>query len=327
MADTFILVLCDSENNLGRLMHRLFTGMSGLKLDLALDLQDVQQRLLTKDYDCVVIDAAVGPGHSFSQLMRDLGEASVPPLLYIIHGREDADRLGSGHGHLVDFLLAPTTETLFIGRIEILLELNKYKKRTSFYRKEFEAKALELEVRHQELLEKNCQLELLSSLDSLTGLFNRYYFDENLQKEWRQAVRQSASLSLLFINVDLLKLYNEYYGRSAGDELLRELAGALHGTLLRPVDIVARYGGDQFAAILPGTDRAGADLVATRILENVDALKKEHLGAPDSGQVSISIGGATMHPELVDKAQELMNRADNALLEAKLAGRNRVFHK
>ncbi|BHH81727.1 diguanylate cyclase [Desulforhopalus sp. 52FAK] len=332
MGEALVLILCDSENDLGQLICKELAWMSDLRLDLRLDLatdlKDLQQKLSLQDYSCVVIDAEAVGGGIDSSLLQDLNKVSDPPLLYIINDREDADRLSLGHDSgLIDFLLTPINGTLLKNRIQFFLELDKEKKRVIFYREEFEAKSLELEVRHQELLEKNCQLELLSSLDNLTGLFNRYYFDENLQKEWRQAVRQSESLSLLFINVDLLKPYNEHYGRSSGDELLRELAGALHGTLLRPVDIVARYGGDQFAAILPGTDKSGAELVATRMLENVDALKKEHLGSPDSGQVSISIGGATMHPELVDKPVELMEKADSALLEAKRAGRNRVFHK
>ncbi len=188
--------------------------------------------------------------------------------------------------------------------------------------RELDGKNLELEVLQKELEEKNDKLEQLSSLDGLTGLFNRRYFDANLVKEWKQALRTHTPLSLLIVDIDHFKGYNDRYGHLEGDECLRKVAQALYEALLRPIDIVARYGGEEFTAILPDTDREGAELVARRMMEQVERLDIPHSGGAVTGRVTVSIGATTLVPSGRLSANTLLEYADKALHEAKEAGRN-----
>jgi diguanylate cyclase (GGDEF)-like protein len=327
MGKYVILVQCDPESDLAKFICESIEGIPDVGLEFVEDPGDSQAKLSPDYYALVVNVLPEGPQAELDDLLNfSLGGESPVPVLYILADAQEGDRLIAvckpGEKRLIDILYIPVTRSALENKIQLLLELHRLKEKVRVYKQDAEEKSLELEVLQQELLEKNYRLELLTSLDSLTGLFNRYYFDENLQKEWKQAVRQEEPLSLLFINVDYLKLYNEHYGRLAGDEVMRDLAMVLHQSLLRPVDVVARYAGDQFAVTLPSTNRAGAQLVANRMLEHVDALKREHLASPVSDQLTISVGGATVRPQHTQNIGALMDKAEQALEEAKQAGRN-----
>jgi diguanylate cyclase (GGDEF)-like protein len=168
-------------------------------------------------------------------------------------------------------------------------------------------------IRH-DLEEANARLQRLSMLDGLTGIANRRRFDEALDVEWRRGVRSHAPLSLLMIDIDAFKPFNDAHGHQAGDECLRRVGAILAESLHRAGDLVARYGGEEFAVLLPETDAEHAKQVAEMLRELVAA------GAP----VTISAGVSTMVPELGAAAFVLVADADAALYEAKRSGRNRV---
>jgi diguanylate cyclase (GGDEF)-like protein len=172
--------------------------------------------------------------------------------------------------------------------------------------------------------QRNAQaaLEKLASHDGLTGVANRRAFDERLEAEWRRAVRQSQTLSLLMIDIDYFKRYNDTYGHQAGDGCLRQVASALARMASRPGDLVARYGGEEFAVILTGTHVEGANAVARRILEGVAELALAHVGG-EGGRVTLSIGVATLLPSSGQAPGNLIAAADAALYKAKKSGRNR----
>jgi diguanylate cyclase (GGDEF)-like protein len=159
-------------------------------------------------------------------------------------------------------------------------------------------------------------------LDGLTGLHNRPAFDGHLSREWRQHRRTGEPLSVLMCDVDHFKLYNDTYGHLAGDECLRLVARTLRGAVDRGGDVVARFGGEEFAVVLAGTDAAGALVVATRVLEQVRALAVAHAGRGEGGRVSLSIGVATTGAPGTDSPEALVGAADGALYRAKLAGRD-----
>lgn len=165
-------------------------------------------------------------------------------------------------------------------------------------------------------------LEQLASRDGLTGIANRRSFNETLDKEWTRAQRDSLTLSLLMIDIDHFKRYNDSYGHQAGDLCLQQIAGALEQAVFRPGDLVARYGGEEFGVILIGTDAKGGRAVAQRILECVADLALPHSGG-EGGRVTLSIGIATSIPKPGITQENLVSEADNALYEAKKAGRNR----
>ena len=162
----------------------------------------------------------------------------------------------------------------------------------------------------------------LAAEDSLTGLPNRRSFDELLKTEVRRASRQDDTLSLLMIDVDCFKAFNDTYGHQSGDDCLRAVAQAMAGALHRAGDTVARYGGEEFAVILPRTDPAAALQIAERLRVAIEDLGIRHEGSRVCDVVTASLGAATGHGSDLD-ADRLLAAADSALYMSKHDGRNR----
>ena len=175
----------------------------------------------------------------------------------------------------------------------------------------------------QDLHSSNAQLHMLASLDGLTGILNRRSFEEHFDQEWKRAIRLKTPLALVMIDVDRFKEYNDLYGHHAGDECLRTVAQTLRTNLRRAQDRVARYGGEEFALLLPHTDLPGAQHLSEIVREAIENLTLTHDGSPWKF-VSISIGCASLIPDVAVSQRELLNLADAALYRAKHAGRNRV---
>nr|MCU0814107.1 diguanylate cyclase [Burkholderiaceae bacterium] len=182
----------------------------------------------------------------------------------------------------------------------------------------------ELQRLNARLDELNAQLTQLSDTDALTGVANRRQFDRRLAEEWARAARHAAPLSLLLVDVDHFKRFNDARGHPRGDECLRALAQALHGCARRATDVVARYGGEEFAVLLPYADAREAHALAEHCLAAVDALHVEHGDSPVGPHVTISVGVATTVPTLMDGPGSLLRDADRALYRAKQAGRHRA---
>jgi diguanylate cyclase (GGDEF)-like protein/PAS domain S-box-containing protein len=163
--------------------------------------------------------------------------------------------------------------------------------------------------------------EQLARVDGLTGVANRRLLDNTLQREWSRAVRNHSAISLLLIDVDYFKLYNDIYGHLAGDGCLQRIAKSIKGVLRRPTDLVARYGGEEFVIVLPNTPSDGAEIVARRVMEAVDACNILHERNP-FGKATISLGCATHYPSLETGSEALIRAADSAMYRAKAAGRN-----
>jgi diguanylate cyclase (GGDEF)-like protein len=168
------------------------------------------------------------------------------------------------------------------------------------------------------------RLKQLSRSDGLTGLFNRRHFQEYYQHAWERAQYDQASLSVLMIDVDHFKKYNDRYGHPAGDECLRQVAQVLETQMRRPGDLVARYGGEEFIAVLPGTDADAAAAVAERVRQAIEALAMRHEASPTHTVVTLSVGVASCQADFLLKSGALLSTADEALYQAKNSGRNRV---
>ncbi|ODN70228.1 diguanylate cyclase [Methylobrevis pamukkalensis] len=176
------------------------------------------------------------------------------------------------------------------------------------------------------LLSLNHHLEALARTDGLTGLLNRRAFDLTLDKELARAQRNGSDATLLLIDIDRFKAFNDRYGHPAGDRCLRAVSQCLQGTLYRPGDIAARYGGEELAAILPDTDAEGGAHIAEAFRQSVRALDVEHLGS-EHGRVTVSIGVATIRRVAGSTSGDLVAAADTALYAAKASGRDRfVLH-
>ena len=177
------------------------------------------------------------------------------------------------------------------------------------------------------LHESNLDLEDKVHYDVLTGIFNRRYMEESFQRIVKSSARSGKVLSILLLDVDYFKNYNDFYGHGMGDECLKSIAKVLSDTVLRADDFAARYGGEEFIVVLPDTDEAGAELVGKSLLENVRNLCIPHEKSHISNYVTISIGSTTVHPIRSDKFKDYIKFADEALYVSKKNGRNQYAHK
>jgi len=169
-------------------------------------------------------------------------------------------------------------------------------------------------------------LKRLSFMDGLTNVSNRRHFDDALDNEMRQALRTKLHLSMLMIDVDYFKPFNDHYGHGAGDKCLTQLAQAMQAEVNRPMDILARYGGEEFVALLPGTSLEGACKVAESLRQAVAALQIPHAFSPVAACVTISIGVTCFAQNGSKSTSEFLRQADQALYQAKQSGRNQVRH-
>ncbi|MCB2039538.1 MAG: GGDEF domain-containing protein [Rhodoferax sp.] len=162
-----------------------------------------------------------------------------------------------------------------------------------------------------------------SATDGLTGITNRRRFDEILQVEWLRAARAHTSMSLLIVDIDHFKRFNDHYGHVAGDECLRRVAHVLQTSVRRAGECVARYGGEEFVVLLPGAAIAQAEELAQRCLDAIAAEALPHAASPTAAHVTFSIGIAHAVPDPADDPSSLINAADAAMYRAKTAGRAR----
>jgi diguanylate cyclase (GGDEF)-like protein len=179
-----------------------------------------------------------------------------------------------------------------------------------------------VQERTNELRAAKQELEMLIKIDSLTGLYNRRYFDEYLWQEWKRAQRDRTPLSIMMVDIDHFKYFNDHYGHLIGDDCLKTIAQALLKSVQRSTDIVARYGGEEFIMILPNT--ADPLPIAEKCRLAVVQLAIPHRHSPPPQFVTVSIGVSSMIPEQGVDPTELIHRADMALYKAKQLGRNRV---
>jgi diguanylate cyclase (GGDEF)-like protein len=239
------------------------------------------------------------------------------PVLIVTGAVEEADLEVAFAAGAADYITKPIKYPELLARLRSALAL----KRELDGRKARERELLEMA---RQLREANEALERLSTLDELTGVANRRHFNRTLDEEWARTLRNRPFLSLILIDVDCFKAYNDACGHQAGDECLRRVAEAIRGVLKRPTDLLARYGGEEFAIVLPDTKADGAQALAETMRQAVEALNVRHPRSTAGDRVTISLGVATGDTVWPHDPRELVTAADQALYQAKHAGRNRV---
>lgn len=179
----------------------------------------------------------------------------------------------------------------------------------------------------QELAHLNQRLDKIAHEDALTGIANRRSFNNAAEREWDIAQRDQRPLSLLLLDVDFFKRYNDTYGHEGGDKCLQAIARAIRDAMMRPADLAARYGGEEFVVLMPDTDIEGAKMVAERILASVDSCQIPHASSTVEPYVTVSVGVTTLTPQQSQPLQDAIRQADTALYQAKDNGRHqyRVF--
>lgn len=280
--------------------------------------QDAVDMVREKRPDLVLLDAEMPGMDGFAAceaIKRDPIFADLPILFVTAHSDVEIETTALGLG-AVDFISKPISPPIVKARVKTHLAL---KQRTD-------------------------ELHRLAGVDGLTGIANRRTFDTALDHEWRRACRSKAPLSLLMIDVDHFKRYNDHYGHQAGDDCLRTVAGALAAALHRPGELVARYGGEEFSVILPACDQQTALRFADKLLKAVADLHIPHAASDTASEVTISLGVASLTLDCASLAEQnparngpcpavescgegaatLIAAADEALYQAKRAGRNRA---
>ncbi len=248
--------------------------------------------------DLVLLDVMM-PGIDGYEVCRrmksDQRTARIPVIFITVKTKQQDESMGFEIG-AVDYIMKPFVPAIVKARVRTHAELKKYRD----------------------------YLEELTFRDGLTGIANRRRFDEFLSSTWDLACRESSVISVVMIDIDYFKRYNDYYGHQEGDKCLKMVAGALESSLRRKVDLVARYGGEEFACIMPSTNLKGATLMAEQFRQNVLALKIPHDYSPVERFVSVSLGVASVNPTSLHSQELLIGNADEALYQAKKTGRNRV---
>ena len=269
--------------------------------------------------DLVLLDIHL-PGKNGIEGCRELKQRdqfqNVPIIM--ISGLDQMNNLEAAFAAgAIDYLTKPPNRLELKVRVSSALKL----KREIDGRKAREQDLLHLT---EQLEAANLELQRLSSRDGLTGLANRQAGTEFLSREWLRAAREQKEFSVIMIDIDFFKLYNDSHGHLAGDECLKKVAAALQQGLQRPADLLVRYGGEEFMALLPDTVLEGALSVGSTIHAAVAAVGLQHGSSTVSPHVTVSIGIASTVPSLDMPVEWLIAAADRALYRAKQEGRNRI---
>lgn len=300
---TSAAVVCGWLTNMGLNALHAYDGEAGLEM-----FKNAHPDLVLLDIIMPGMD-----GFEVAHRIRQIEEDGAwTPIIFLTARADDSDLQRAIEVGGDDYLIKPVSEIVLRAKINAM-------RRMAQMRESLRVLTLKLETANREL-------QRLSAVDGLTGIANRRSFDESLLREWRHCSRLGLSLSLLVLDVDLFKSFNDHYGHQKGDECLRRVAGALEKTIQRPNDMVARYGGEEFTAILPETEPEGAVAVAEAMRASVEGLGIKHARSSIAPVVTISVGAASLVPPRGDERgiPVFIKAADDALYRAKEAGRNRV---
>ncbi|MDF3936393.1 diguanylate cyclase domain-containing protein [Pseudomonas citronellolis] len=314
-----MVLLVDDQAMIGEAVRRALADDAGIDFHFCSDAtQAIEQALRIRP--TVILQDLVMPDTDGLELVRQYRRHPAIrdiPIIVLSTKEEPQVKSAAFAAGANDYLVKLPDAIELIARV-------RYHSRSFIALQQRDEAYRALRESQQKLLETNLVLQRLMNSDGLTGLSNRRHFDEYLEMEWRRALREQSQLSLLLLDVDHFKAFNDTFGHVAGDEALRRVAGALRDSGSRSSDLPARYGGEEFAIILPGTSPGGARLLAEKLRLTVQGMAIPH-EVPEPGAVlTISIGVATLTPQVGEGCLRLIEQADRALYNAKHGGRNQV---
>lgn len=297
-----ILIVEDSKT-LQKIMEKQIV-QAGHQASLAQN-GEMAVQMVDKTIDMVIMDVEMPglDGYETTRLIREnLGDDWIP-IIFVTGMADDRDLAAGIEAGGDDYLIKPVSPVILDAKIKAMERI--------------------ADMRRQ-LNELNDELTELSQHDSLTGLYNRRVFEEKAETAWQRTARFHEPLTLLLIDIDFFKPYNDYYGHVEGDECIRKVAEALQKALNRPGDLIARYGGEEFICLLPNTDAQGAKHISEQLRKMVRDLRLEHRASQIDKYVTISIGANVVRYTTGISLSEQTTLADKALYESKRSGRNQV---
>ncbi len=260
--------------------------------------EEAIQLALNEKPDIIILDIMMPgmDGYETCQRLKNNPETENIPVIFATAMTDHEDEAKGFELGAVDYVSKPIVHPIIVARVRNHLQLKQYRD----------------------------YLETIAFVDGLTGIPNRRSFDQHIRSEWQRGTRTNGELSLLLIDIDHFKQYNDTYGHQAGDACLTLVAKALSSSVHRPGDQVARYGGEEFVCVLPSTNLEGAELIGSTLREAVNFLKIPHKSSSVCDHVTISVGGAWVQLDQSKEIGDLISAADENLYKSKSEGRDRV---
>ena len=289
-----VLIVDDEPTNV-EFLHEILGN--SLEILVARNGRDALKIAAEKRPDLILLDIVLPDLDGYEVctcLKTDSKTQDIPVIFVTALDQEENETKGLGTG-AIDYITKPFSPPIVLARVRNHLTLKRY----------------------QDLLQD------LSETDGLTGIPNSRRFDKFLDLEWKRAARNQVSVSLVLMDIDFFKAFNDHYGHLAGDDCLRQVASALRDCARRPGDLIARFGGEEFACLMPETDINGALVAAERIRESIRGLHISHAFSAAGDHVTLSFGVAATVPT-IELSSDLIKSADECLYRAKQNGRNQI---
>lgn len=292
------ILLVDDDPLIIRSMSHILSDIAVLRFATS---GETALRLVSESLpDLILLDSEMPGMNGFMvcESLKSHSESADVPIIFVTSHSDDATHIAGLEAGAVDFISKPISEPLLLARVKNQLRIKRL----------------------------TDELRDATMLDPLTQIANRRRFNERLSREIQRCIRASEPISLLMLDVDYFKRFNDTYGHPAGDNCLKEVATVLQNSCLRPADLAARYGGEEFTVLLPGVALEGAQIVALRILSKLSALALPHAGSSVSDHVTVSLGiGFLDKISPTCSERDLISVADKALYAAKGAGRAQAW--
>ena len=315
-----ILVVDDKKEN-HFVMESVLTDKA-LNLVKALSGEEALTLCLSYSFAVILMDVQMPgmDGFETAKLLRSIKKTKHIPIIFVTAISKEKKSIFKGYEvGAVDYLFKPFDPIILKSKVNIFKDMYLQKQL-------IEKQANELTLKIQELnkmQEQKEELECISMEDVLTRTYNRRGFDRLFNMDWKNCLRYHLPLSVIYLDLDHFKNYNDHYGHINGDEVLKAVSGVLKNSLMRSEDFVCRYGGEEFIIVLPNTSLEGALSVAERIKQKITNLNIKHEYNEDFGIITVSMGVVTKVPSSYFSPIDIINEADELLYIAKNSGRNK----
>jgi diguanylate cyclase (GGDEF)-like protein len=314
-----ILIVDDIKEN--HLVMESVLVHDDLNIVKALSGEEALTLCMSHSFAVILLDVQMPgmDGFEVADILRSIKKTKNIPIIFVTAISKEKKSIFRGYElGAVDYLFKPIDPIVLKSKVRFFIEYYKQKKTIEKQAEELAFKVKELTM----IIEEKDRLESLSVEDPLTKIYNRRGVDKYFGIHWKNCLRYQLPISVIMLDLDNFKQYNDNYGHVKGDVVLQEITKAMASGLFRPEDFVGRIGGEEFIAVLPNTDTEGASNVAQRILEAVSNASIEHLYSPVNKKVTVSLGISTIIPNVEVTQKQLIVAADEALYQAKDAGKN-----